>query len=474
MNRIYTMVLMAGFFMLSSCGTYFNQPFTQKPSRTGEFSYSTLSLIELPDAADPVEVAVYNFSDQTGQYKAIENGSTFSTAVTQGGTTILIKALEDSGWFIPIERENLSNLSTERNIIRNTKQEYVKNLNPNEPPLPPLLYAGLILEGGIISYDTNIVTGGLGARYFGLGASARYRQDRITVYLRAVSTNNGQILKTVYVSKTILSQSLDANLFRFVKFQRLLETETGITKNEPVQLAVKDAVEKAVRDLIMEGIIEGYWSSEGGKEMDLQLTTDYLDEKQKEESLMLYDRELHDNNFKNHLSASVGGTLFYSDFTTKEISGITRLEYQHNFSKRFGVNITVSALELSNGEQFKNLFGPMSLNACLNLLPYDRFSPYIYAGPGLIREINDTPDGYEFGETYFKYQVGAGVHYYVSDRIGIKAYSEYSMSNSDNIDGEINGRRSDQYLSIGVGVNYYFDFKKRTRSNEQRINNEKL
>jgi len=65
----------------------------------------------------------------------------------RGGTTMLIKALEDSGWFIPIERENLSNLSTERNIIRNTKQEYIKNLNPNEPPLPkddfgPYIYAG--------------------------------------------------------------------------------------------------------------------------------------------------------------------------------------------------------------------------------------------------------------------------------------------------------------------------------------------
>ena len=203
---------------LVSCGTYFNQPMDDAPARMGETTKSTNLLTDLPQAAQPVEVAVYNFSDQTGQYKAVETGSTFSTAVTQGATTILIKALEDSGWFIPIERENLQNLSTERNIIRNTKQEYIKNLNPNEPPLPPLLYAGLLLEGGIVSYDTNIVTGGIGARYFGIGASARYRQDRITIYLRAVSTSNGQILKTVYVSKTILSQALDASFFRFVKF----------------------------------------------------------------------------------------------------------------------------------------------------------------------------------------------------------------------------------------------------------------
>ncbi|MEE3148671.1 MAG: CsgG/HfaB family protein, partial [Bacteroidota bacterium] len=92
---------------LNSCGTYFNQPFDQTPARLGEYSKSTQNLLNLPPAQAPVEVAVYNFSDQTGQYKAVENGSTFSTAVTQGSTAILLKALEDSGWFIPIERENL-------------------------------------------------------------------------------------------------------------------------------------------------------------------------------------------------------------------------------------------------------------------------------------------------------------------------------------------------------------------------------
>jgi len=232
---------------LSSCGTYFNQPFSQEPARIGEFSKSTTKILELPPPKVPLEVAVYNFSDQTGQYKAVENGSIFSTAVTQGATTILIKALGDSGYFIPLERENFNNLSTERNIIRTTKQEYIKGLNPNEPAIKPLLYAGLMLEGGIISYDTNIVTGGAGARYFGVGGSARYRQDRITVYLRAISTQSGEIINTVYVSKTILSQAVDVSLFRFVKFQRLLEAETGFTQNEPVQLAVKDAIEKAVQ-----------------------------------------------------------------------------------------------------------------------------------------------------------------------------------------------------------------------------------
>ncbi len=198
---------------LTGCGAYFNQPLSQQEARTGELTTKSKVLKEFPLPAEPVVVGVYNFKDQTGQYKSVENGSSFSTAVSQGATTILVKALEDSKWFKPIERENLGNLLNERNIIRSTRDEYRKNSNPNEPNLPPLLYAGVLLEGGIISYDSNIITGGLGARYFGVGGSTQYREDRITVYLRAVSTSNGRILKTVYVSKTILSQAVDARLF---------------------------------------------------------------------------------------------------------------------------------------------------------------------------------------------------------------------------------------------------------------------
>jgi len=458
MNKIYITVSAVGIFLLSSCGTYFNQPFQQKASRTGEFSQSTQPLLDLPDAADPVEVAVYNFSDQTGQYKAIETGSTFSTAVTQGATSILVKALEDSGWFIPIERENLGNLYTERNIIKNTKEEYIKNLNPNEPPLPPLLYAGLILEGGIVSYDTNIVTGGLGARYFGLGASTQYRQDRITIYLRAVSTNNGQILKTVYVSKTILSQALDASLFRFVKFQRLLEAETGITKNEPVQLAVKDAVEKAVKDLIIEGIMDGYWSSSEGREADSDLVNEYLAEKKEEESLQLYDRKQVSRDYKNAFSAAGGVSLINADYSTKEIGALGRLEYQRSLTPAFSINGAASYMELNSGEQYKNSFVAADLNLQFNVLPYDNFSPYIYGGGGAFIGIGSDEMGINDGETYFKLQYGGGVHYFLTPEIGLKAFAEHNLSTTDEVDGIINGTRNDNFVNFGVGINYYFNF----------------
>ncbi len=470
MTYFKRLLVVLGLCMLSSCGALFNQPFEAEKARVGEFSKSTQTLLDLPEANRPLEVAVYNFSDQTGQFKALENGSTFSTAVTQGATSILIKALEDSGWFKPIERENFANLTTERNIIRNTQKEYLK-LNPNEKSLPPLLYAGLLLEGGIISYDTNIVTGGIGARYFGLGGSAQYRQDRITVYLRAVSTNNGEILKTIYVSKTVLSQAIDASFFRFVKFQRLLEAETGITQNEPLQIVVKDALEKAVHDLIVEGIQDNLWSSREGKKVNDSLVANYLESKRIDESTQLHNRAFKNKNHTSTLSLFGGANLIDGDFTENNADFMFGIGYRHLLTDYFDLGLNTKVFKLNNGRSFGHIFGSLDLNGYFDLLPNDNFGPYIYAGPGVVFDIRGAGNNdVGIGNSFLKIQYGLGVSYKLNDKISLKAFAEQNLPFSDNLDGLISGRRDDFYYNFGLGVNYHFTVKKSKSDEEVKTN----
>ena len=153
--------------LVAACGPYIHQPMQPRRAVLGQETAAKKSLLELPNAQEKIVVAVYKFRDQTGQYKASETGANWSTAVTQGATTILIRALEESGWFIPIERENMANLLNERKIIRTSRAQYEGGDPNSESLLPPLLFAGVILEGGIISYESNILTGGAGIRYFG-------------------------------------------------------------------------------------------------------------------------------------------------------------------------------------------------------------------------------------------------------------------------------------------------------------------
>ena len=220
-------------------------------------------LAAIPAPQRPIAIAVYGFTDQTGQFRPNEAGQTLSRAVTQGGGSILAKALQDAGnrqWFTIVERESLRNLLNERQIIREMRERYLGETTVNAQALPAMLFAGVLLEGGIIGYDSNTVTGGAGAAFLGIGGRHEYRQDTVTVYLRAVSVRTGEVLTTVTASKTIASQALGASAFKFVAFKKLLEAEAGVTTNEPDHLALQQAIEKAVYSLVMEGVELKLWN----------------------------------------------------------------------------------------------------------------------------------------------------------------------------------------------------------------------
>ena len=236
--------------------------FIQKPAVSEVRTDTQMRLRSLPAPVEKAAVAVYSFEDQTGQFKPSDGVQTLSRAVTQGATSVLLKALQDAGdrsWFTVIERENLDNLLKERQIIREMRKQYLGEEELNEAALPPLLFAGIILEGGIIGYDTNTLTGGAGARFLGIGAKTDYREDKVTVYLRAVSVKSGEVVTSVVASKKIASVGIAADVFRYVGYKELLEVETGITTNEPDLLALRQATEKAVELLIMEGAALGVW-----------------------------------------------------------------------------------------------------------------------------------------------------------------------------------------------------------------------
>lgn len=214
-------------------------------------------LLALPKPKGLLVAAVYGFRDQTGQYKPVP-ASSFSTSVTQGAASMLVDAMQASGWFKVLEREGLQDVLTERKIIRAAqgKADTPSNI---QAQLPSLQAANLLLEGGIVAYDSNVRTGGAGARYLGVGLSQEYQVDQVTVNLRAVDVRSGTILANVMTTKTIYSIARDAGVFKFIEFQKLLEAEAGYTTNEPAQLCVLSAIEAALAHLIAYGIERHLW-----------------------------------------------------------------------------------------------------------------------------------------------------------------------------------------------------------------------
>jgi curli production assembly/transport component CsgG len=289
-RRLLCGVLVA--LTITSCSSLF-QPVNSGKATTDYRSGISDLLRSLPPPEQPIVVAVYKFRDQTGQYKGSETMTQYSTAVTQGGTSMLIRALMEAGngkWFTVLEREGLTDLMNERKIINQTREMYAeKNKENSRPSLPPLLYAPILLEGGIIAYETNLLTGGVGARYFGLGGSTEFRRDTVTSMLRAVSVKDGSILNHVDARKTIFSMQLDSGLFRFVSFKKLLEIEAGVTSNEPPQMAVMETIEACVYALIMEGLINKLWDFKDQTQVK-SLIEDYLKQRESEMTAKFDDK----------------------------------------------------------------------------------------------------------------------------------------------------------------------------------------
>ncbi|WP_460576325.1 CsgG/HfaB family protein [Hymenobacter coalescens] len=436
----------------AGCAPYFHQPFTTERARLGAEVRASETLRSLPAPQEPVVVAVYKFRDQTGQYKPTANGSSFSTAITQGATSILLRALEDSRWFEPIERENLGNLLNERKIIRSSRAEFSEASGQKEPPLPPLLFAGVILEGGIISYDANMLTGGAGLRYFGAGASGQYRQDRVTVYLRAISTSNGQILKTVYTTKTILSQQVDASLFRFVSFKRLLETETGFTYNEPTEMAVKEAIEKSVQALIIEGMMDGLWVPRNPADRKGRAVVQYLAEKDENATTDVLGRSLRERRSNFGLGLSAAALRYGGDFRNPQLQPGAELTLRYGGNGRLAGAVNLGRSTLAAGDFYRETFNYAEAAMHLRLFPQERLTPFVLAGGGITSRSRSVAGG---GEVFPHVLAGAGVEYLPTDRLGVQLLVDNHYYLSDKLDQVVQGKYNDFYWAGRVGVVWY-------------------
>ncbi|MDD3319957.1 MAG: curli assembly protein CsgF [Paludibacter sp.] len=200
---------------MAACGPQIYQPLQTRRVILVPENTAKRNLINLSAPQGKAVTAVYKFCDQTRQYKASETGASWSTALPQETTTILVPTLEESGWFTPIERENLATLLNEHKVIRSSRTQYEGTDSNNRNSLPSLHFAGVIVEDGIILYNTDILIKGAGVQYFG-------------------ATPSG----------------VSDGIIRYVNPKHSIETETRYIYNQPTEKSATESIEKAVESLI--------------------------------------------------------------------------------------------------------------------------------------------------------------------------------------------------------------------------------
>jgi len=228
-----------------------------------------LKNVPIPQVSPVVAVYPTAFTDQTGQRKSNSEFALFSTAITQQPNALLIRALKHAGdgnFFRVVERVGLDNLTKERQLIRSAREQTASE-EEKKKALRPLLFAGILIEGAVISYEANLESGGTGARYLGIGNSIQYREDNITVSLRMVSVATGEVLLEVLSQKTIFSYGKSEDVFRFIEANtELVEIEFGNARNESSTIALMKAIEGGVLEIVETGYEKGFWVLQNNNE----------------------------------------------------------------------------------------------------------------------------------------------------------------------------------------------------------------
>ena len=438
---------------VAGCANY-TKPFEVKKAHPGITSQSHNALKQLPPPSEKIVAAVYRFRDQTGQYKTSQRASSFSTAVTQGATSILLRALEESGWFTPIEREGLSNLLNERQIIQQIRQQYNSGNDQSLGRLPPLLYGGVILEGGIIGFDTNVITGGAGARFFGIGGSGEFRQHQVTVYLRAVSTQSGRILKTVHTTKSILSQQVDGNAFLFVDQDRLLEAEAGYSYNEPSVLAVTEAIDEAVKNLIIEGLYDDLWSLENPADTLSVALQKYDEQRGRAASRDYFDRVLAQEQRPGlGVGISGGGQQYAGDYRNPEARPSLGIHFRKPLAAQWSIGLEASAGRIAAEDAFEHDTYAAELQLDYLMMPHRPVTPYLLLGAGLTSR---SPNSFAWSEDLIPHaSAGAGLEIMATQRLGLRAGVHTTYGLYDGLDDASVGRYHDSLWRLNIGLTYY-------------------
>jgi curli biogenesis system outer membrane secretion channel CsgG len=236
--------------LLSSQPTPNNTPLTTKLSCYGE---------QLAAAnKGHIAISVGNIRDYTGRQNDQEG-----FLVTQGGALMAYTAL---GNLVPgislherfdtqiadAELAYISNRHLGDGQLHETTDPQTGEIS--EVPWKPY-FGGSILQsdyyivGGITELNFNIQSGGVELNVNNVGGKGRVYTMNVGIDLRIVGSQTLKVYDTVSVQKQITGYEVGAEVFRFFD-NNLWDVYAGSKNQEPLQLAVRMAIESAILDLL--------------------------------------------------------------------------------------------------------------------------------------------------------------------------------------------------------------------------------
>ncbi len=235
----------------TSDGTY-TSPIGGSPVISNETPYSNaLRCLGRYTAQRPYRIAVGQIADYTGKAESDNSGR----KITQGAALMAMTALSKAG--VPlVERFDTSVAEMElkyanNKLITDDKQpgDYRKILAGSIPGSDYYLVGGITeLNFNIRSVGANADGGGTATNGVkGTIGGSMYVMN-IAIDLRLVDTTTLQVVDVISYQKQIIGRQISAGVFDFLG-QTFFDASVGESALEPIQLAVRSTIERAVLEM---------------------------------------------------------------------------------------------------------------------------------------------------------------------------------------------------------------------------------
>jgi curli production assembly/transport component CsgG/holdfast attachment protein HfaB len=233
----------------------YTAPIGGAPVISNETPYSAaLRCLSRYTAGRPLRVAVGQIADYTGKIESDNSGR----KLTQGAALMAMSALSKAG--VPlVERFDTSVAEMELKYANN---KLIGDEGPGAPGDFRKILAGSIpgsnyyLVGGITELNFNIRSEGASADGGGVSTGSLKGTIGGSMYvmnvgldLRLVDTNTLEVVDVISYQKQIIGRQISAGVFDFLG-QTFFDASVGESALEPVQLAVRSVLERAVLEMM--------------------------------------------------------------------------------------------------------------------------------------------------------------------------------------------------------------------------------
>ena len=160
---------------------------------------------------------------------------------------------------------------------------------------------------------------------------------------------------------------------------------------------------------------------------------------------------------KTGVLIAVGSTLINGDFNKPDFENFLELQLKYFISPEIAISGNLKKFDIENYDFKDQGFLSGDLNAELYILPNQKFTPYIFAGPGILIS-ND------FDDKNYKVQGGLGLEFLLNDYLAVFGSLEVNYI-YDEQNGSMLLQEADQlYYNARIGIMFYFGSCKHSKS----------